>query len=83
MTLFFYISLLGFIFTIPLYYLSLDHLKREKKYGKEKGKGYVGHGKNPKNEPRYLFLTTLDLIELKKEGLLFDGYAGYSYSTSA
>jgi len=38
MTLLFYICLLGFISTIPPYYLSLEHLKLEKKYGKEKGK---------------------------------------------
>ena len=38
MTLLFYICLLGFISTIPLYYLSLEHLKLEKNHGKEKGK---------------------------------------------
>jgi protein-S-isoprenylcysteine O-methyltransferase Ste14 len=34
----FFISLSGFIATVPLYFLSLEHLKLEEKYGKEKGK---------------------------------------------
>ena len=33
----FFFSLLGFIATLPLYYLSLEHLKLEKKYGRKKG----------------------------------------------
>lgn len=34
----FFLSLLGFIAILPLYYLSLEHLKLEEKYGKRKGK---------------------------------------------
>jgi protein-S-isoprenylcysteine O-methyltransferase Ste14 len=33
----FFISLLGFITILPLYFLSLEHQKLEKKYGKRKG----------------------------------------------
>ena len=38
MFIFFYIFLSGFIAVIPLYFLSLEHLKLMQKYGKEKGK---------------------------------------------
>jgi len=38
MTIWFYSGILGLILTIPLYYLSLEHRKFDKKYGKEKAK---------------------------------------------
>ena len=34
----FFISILGFIVILPLYFLSLEHQKLEKKYGERKGK---------------------------------------------
>ena len=34
----FFVSLFGFIATLPLYFLSLEHLKLEEKYGRRKGK---------------------------------------------
>jgi protein-S-isoprenylcysteine O-methyltransferase Ste14 len=37
MYLWFFISLFGFITTLPLYFLSLEHLKLEEKYGGRKG----------------------------------------------
>ena len=33
----FFIAVIGLIATIPLYFLSVEHLKLQKKYGKEKG----------------------------------------------
>jgi len=41
MYLLFFISLVGFIAILPLYFLSLEHQKLEKKYGKRKG-GKIG-----------------------------------------
>ena len=38
MYIWFFLSLLGFTVTLPLYYLSLEHLKLEEKYGRRKGK---------------------------------------------
>ena len=38
MQIWFFISLLGFIATLPLYFLSLEHLKLEEKYGERKAK---------------------------------------------
>lgn len=38
MYIWFFISLFGFIATVPLYFLSLEHLKLEEKYGERKGK---------------------------------------------
>jgi protein-S-isoprenylcysteine O-methyltransferase Ste14 len=38
MYIWFFISLFGFIATLPLYFLSLEHLKLEEKYGGRKGK---------------------------------------------
>jgi protein-S-isoprenylcysteine O-methyltransferase Ste14 len=38
MYIFFFISLFGFIATLPLYFLSLEHLKLREKYGESKGK---------------------------------------------
>lgn len=37
MYLFFYLSLVAIIFVIPLYFLSVEHIKLQKKYGREKG----------------------------------------------
>jgi hypothetical protein len=33
---------------------------------KKRERGYVGHGKNPKNVPRYLTSTTFMALKLKK-----------------
>lgn len=38
MQIWFFISLCGFIATLPLYFLSLEHLKLEEKYGERKAK---------------------------------------------
>ncbi len=38
MSIWFFISLIGVIAIIPLYFLSLEHQKLDEKYGKEKGK---------------------------------------------
>jgi protein-S-isoprenylcysteine O-methyltransferase Ste14 len=38
MFIWFFVSLFGFIATLPLYFLSLEHLKLEEKYGGRKGK---------------------------------------------
>jgi protein-S-isoprenylcysteine O-methyltransferase Ste14 len=38
MFIWFFFSLFGFIATLPLYFLSLEHLKLEEKYGRRKGK---------------------------------------------
>ena len=38
MYIWFFISLFGFIATLPLYFLSLEHLKLREKYGESKGK---------------------------------------------
>jgi protein-S-isoprenylcysteine O-methyltransferase Ste14 len=38
MSIWFFISLIGVIAIIPLYFLSLEHQKLDKKYGKDKGK---------------------------------------------
>ena len=37
MFIWFFVSLFGFIATLPLYFLSLEHLKLEEKYGERKG----------------------------------------------
>lgn len=38
MFIWFFVSLFGFIATLPLYFLSLEYLKLEEKYGRRKGK---------------------------------------------
>jgi hypothetical protein len=38
MFIWFFVSLFGFIAILPLYFLSLEHLKLEEKYGGIKGK---------------------------------------------
>ena len=38
MAMWFFVALFGFIATLPLYFLSLEHLKLEDKYGRRKGK---------------------------------------------
>jgi protein-S-isoprenylcysteine O-methyltransferase Ste14 len=38
MFLWFFVSLFGFIATLPLYFLSLEHLKLEERYGRRRGK---------------------------------------------
>jgi protein-S-isoprenylcysteine O-methyltransferase Ste14 len=42
MYLWFFVSLFGFIATLPLYFLSLEHLKLEEKYGEEKAEKIGG-----------------------------------------